>query len=460
MKSKISVCLISAIGFLIFLIYGSSTIYRMRNQVVTTEETVIGDVKAARGVNLALKFLDQSELGWDVNYSIGNRIQTDSTFKTYYYNDYNINTAPKSYIRTGDFDADELYNQINGDVGEMTILLTDYYEYLPIDLWLSYNSELMPIWGGNNLYKIKIPEGAALRIKKEYNSYYTEPINVPYGVANVPSVMIDEKLYFTITNLKNQIYYEKNSQNNIEYNITSGILAIDGNKGLSYDNIEIVYPLNLENDGTTTVLGLVSVKEDEFLALATLEEQNIYIHLYDIKNNVLVKKEKVGEIPSDRIMNQFDLITQGDFLLANYEYTMEDDTGSRETLQVVGAAYNITESNEIKSVLENEYYTKLVKEMNENYYTAPKDMLFINNKLHLAFNNYFYNNNNTDGNRVNSIVLLTMDKDDILYLGIISNSMIEDYTIGDVNYIHYTMNNERLLIQNRARSIYTVNFTK
>lgn len=458
MKGRISVCVIVAIGFLIFLIYGSSTIYGMRNQVVANEETVIGDVGAASGVNLALEYIDDSDIGWDVNYRIGNSIQTDAAFKTYYYNDYRYNFAPRVYFEgQRGFDSG-FFDKIEGDVGELTIQLADYYEYLPINLHISYNKFASKgLLGDNNIYKIKIPKDAALHIKKEYNSYSTETTSVPYVDATAPSVLIDGKIYFSITNLQNQIYYEKSSQNSIEYNITSGILAIENKERLSFDDIELIYPINLENDGTTKVLGLTSMKEDKYLALATMEEQNIYIHLYDVKSKVLIKKEKVGEIPSSMTMNQFDLITQGDYLLANYEYYEEDETELRDTLEVVGAVYNITDTNEIKSVLENEYHTKLVDEIKENYYTKPEDMLFINNKLHLVFRNY---SNNSNGEHANSIVLLTMDQEEILYLGIIRNNMIEDYTIGDVSYGYYTMSNEELIVRNRARDITRVNFIR
>lgn len=458
MKGKISVCVIVAIGFIIFLIYGSSTIYGMRNQVVANEETMIGDVNAATGVNLALEYIDNSEIGWNVNYRIGNSIQTDAAFKTYYYNNYRNDFAPRVYFEGLYGFESEFFDKIEGDVGEITIPLADYYEYLPINLHISYNKFASKgLLGDNNIYKIKMPKDATLHIKKEYNSYSSEPISVPYVDATAPSVMINGKIYFSITNMENHIYYEKSSQNSIEYQIKSGILAIENKETLSFDDIEFIYPINLENDGTTTVLGLTSMKEDKYLALATMEEQSIYIHLYDVKNNVLIKKEKVGEIPSNMTMNQFDLINQGDYLLANYEYYEEDDTESWDTLKVVGAVYNITDTNEIKCVLENEYYTKLVDEMKENYYSKPKDMLFMNNKLHLVFRNYSSNSNEE---LANSIVLLTMDADEILYHGIIRNNMIEDYTIGDVTYSYYTMSNEEVIVRNRARDITNVNFIR
>lgn len=464
MKGRISICVILAIGFLIFLIYGSRNIYGMRNQVEASEETVIGDVGAASGVNLALEYIDDSDIGWDVNYHIGNSIQTDATFKTYYYNNYRYNFAPRVYFQGLNRLESEFFDKIEGDVGEITIPLADYYEYLPINLQISYNKFASKgLLGDNNIYKIKMPKDAALHIKKEYNSYSTEPISVPYVDAIAPSVMIDGKIYFSITNMGTQIYYEKSSQNSIVYNITSGILAIENKERLSFDDIELIYPINLENDGTTKVLGLTSMKEDKYLALATMEEQNIYIHLYDVKNNELVKKEKVGEIPSGMAVNQFDLITQGDYLLANYEYHEEDDTESRNSLKVVGAVYLVTENNEIISVLENEYYTKLVDEIGENYHTQPEDMIYINDKLHFLFRNYSSDSINQNGERENSIVLLTMDEDEILYLGIIRNSMIEDFTVGDVNYANYThntMNNEELIIRYRTRNISTVSFAK
>lgn len=202
------------------------------------------------------------------------------------------------------------------------------------------------------------------------------------------------------------------------------------------------------------------MKEDKFLALVTLEEQNIYIHLYDVKKNELVKIEKVGEIPESVEITHFEIISQGDYILGNYEYIDEDDTETRNSIKVVGSVYHVTENNEIKSVLENEYYTKLVDEIGENYYTQPEDMIYINDKLHLLFRNYSHNNNYQDGERENSVALLTIDEDEILYFGIIRNSMIEDYTVSDVKYAQYTMNNEGLIIRNRTRNISTVSFAK
>ena len=460
MRGKISVCIILAIGFLIFLIYGSSTIYGMRNDVIANEETIIGDVNAVSGVNIEVKYQDNNDIGWDINYQIENNIQMSATFKTFYYNNYSNNFAPSVHLGTDmGLYREEYFGQIEGDVGEITISLADKYEYMPINLFVSFDkSSSKGLLGENNIYKIKMPEDAVLHIKKEYNSYSSEPINVPYIDARPPSVLIDGKMYLTITNFLNQIYYEKSSEDNIEYTITSGILAIEDKERLSLDDIEMIYPIHLANGGTTTVLGLTSVKEEKFLALATLEEQNIYIHLYDVKNNVLVKKEKVGSIPANMIINQFNLITQGDYLLANYVYDRKEETDSRDTLKAVGAAYNITDTNEIKNVFENEYYTKLAKEINEHYYTEPQDMLFKDNKLHMVF--YNSNNDYYGRDRLNSIVLLTMDKEEIQYFGILRNSMIEDYTIGDVYQFQYTTNGDRLIIGNRARNIYSFHFVK
>lgn len=456
MKNKISVCAILAMGSLIFIIYGSTTIYGMRNQVEDYEETLIGNTQEAIDVNLVLKYTDD-DIGWDVNYSIENSIQTASTFKTFYYKEYNSYFAPNVYISSGDFFRSDFSNKIEDDVGEITIQLTDYYEYLPMDVMVSFDrKKITPISGENNLYKIRIPKDATVHIKKEYNSYSIEPNSVPYVYySNSTSVMIDGKIYFCISNLENQIYYN-NRKDSMEYKLTSGILAIEEKDFLTYDDIETIYPIYLENGDKKTILGITSVQEDRNLALATMEDQNIYIHLYDVKNNVLVKKEKVGEIPSDMIISRFEFRSKGDNLLANYEYINADNTESRDALKVVGAVYNITDSNEIKTVLENEYYTKLVKEINENYYTDPEDMVYIHNKLHLVFRNY--DDSSIDGEQANSIVLLTMDKEKILYFGIVRNSMIEDYTIGDLTYTNFIRNNEKIIIRNHSRYLSSVKF--
>lgn len=458
MNARIASCVIASALFLLIMIVGSAYLYDMRDELRVKEEIIIGDKKVADGVSIDLEYRDD-DLMWKTNYSIGSNVSSDTSFHYTLYKQVNYSTAPRVVMEMEhSFYGNNFFDRIKENIGSITINLSEYYEYVPMDMWVDFDSNR--VYGIDNyeyvngLFKIKIPKDAKLIIRKEYNSYSLETKGVPHVEVATPNVVIGDKIYFTIQNLNKTFYIDDRSKQ-IEYELTSGILAVDKTTSkMNKLTIEKIYPIETSNVSNITILGLTSVKEDNYLLLATLEESEIFFHTYDLSQNKLIHKELVGSIPENTVMLDFNLNSQDDYIIAQYKY-MDKDDSEYTTIEKVGTVYKLNDKNQIDVIISNEYYSNMTKEQKEIINADPVDMIYRNNALHFLIRNY-----NTTGVSNNSIMILSLGQKDILYAGKIYNNMIEDFTIGDIMYRRYSSNQNISYLRDRERSLYKVEFIK
>ena len=162
----------------------------------------------------------------------------------------------------------------------------------------------------------------------------------------------------------------------------------------------------------------------------------------------------MGSIPENTVMLDFNLNSQDDYIIAQYKY-MDKDDSEYTTIEKVGTVYKINDKNQIDVIISNEYYSNMTKEQKEIINADPVDMIYRNNALHFLIRNY-----NTTGDSNNSIMILSLGQNDILYAGKIYNNMIEDFTIGDIMYRRYSSNLNISYLRDRERSLYKVEFIK
>lgn len=458
MRARIPSCVIASVLFLLIMIVASVYIYDMRDELEVKEEVIIGDKTIADGLGIDLVYQDD-DLLWKMNYQIGSNVSEDTTFHYTLYKEEenNINT-PRVVMQMDHGFYDQSYmDKIKEDYGSLTINLAEYFEYVPMTMWVNFESNRL--YGidnyetTNGLFKIKIPKDAKLFITKEYNSYSIETKGVPHVEVTTPNVMIGKTIYFTIQNL-NKTFYIDDKSKTIEYELTSGILAVDKTRPKNNNNVTIekIYPIEISNESNLIVLGLTSVKEDNYLALATLEENELFIHTYDMNENKLISKELVGSIPENTVMLDFILKSQDDYILAQYKY-MDKDDSEYTTIEKVGTVYKLNDKNQIEVIISNEYYSNMTKEQKNIINTEPVDMVYKNGALHFLLRYY-----NTTGDTSNSIMLLSLGEKDILYAGKLYNNMIEDFTIGDIMYRRYSSNQDMKFLKDRVRYLNNVEF--
>lgn len=443
MKRKFSIGLILSICFIILIIIGGMYVHGQGDDVKFEEITYLGDISACNGVSIDITSKDQyfkNEIRISFNEGLNYQAKYESLF-------HEVDVSnPFDFFRLNFslYRIQEEHSRFENKEGTFHYLVSDYYDYLPIsfELWnsehyITTESEI------NKLLQVSVPEDAEVVYENDKNTSSTNNKNIPSISNDLPKVKIGDYYYFTIPNLE---------LTDTKYRGISGILVFDVKQDSLYDNkidktIKVLYPIEISSDKKVQVLNIAKVTNANYIALAVLEDNNLYLYLYDLEKQELITKKKVGETPENATIKSFEFIEQGDILLANYLYNM-NRSKEESTLFGVVAVYEFTKENEIKVHMESEYLRKLPKELKDRFIYYNNEFFYHENKVFLLSRNYDYEINN-------GFKLIAFNDKEILYAGMINGSMNEEYTIGQQN-----TKNQHVLTDYSNRTITRIGFVK
>ena len=398
---KVPVWLIISLSLFLLCIIPWTIAYKQRNDIQVREETLQGDRAYMEGIEFE--------------------------------NEY----EPKLIIRETrlDKELEEIIKDMED--GKKIIKIADYLEYMTIDFEIDNNNRIYDFKGDNKFYKIKVPDYAEALIEKTSNrggtSIMTELIGIPYIPRDLPSVVIGDRMYFTIPslNLADWLNDDYMPDESVEDSICLGIMSFpmseDNKTQLYYSDIKIDYLLEPTNNINQYILDMKYIQEEGLLVLLTLEDNKLYAYIYDPAQEVMVLKKEIGETLASCNLIDISVNVQNNYLLLDLFY--EEELVSEETYNYfyVAAAYEILDGD-VNKLVENEYMSKLDKEYQNINMDHERVLYYENDKIYIASKNY-----DAFGGNSNSIYLMAMDNDEVLYLGNISNSSGEDYSIASID---------------------------
>lgn len=435
MKRIVPIWLLLCIGMILVLFGGGSLIYNQRNDVQFEEIAYVGDLKVLDGISVELSSREK-EFKQNSTLNFQDGLKWESEFKSLYYTKetyepdegITLSTNPMSVI----YDRERaFYNQ----PGVYRYKVRDYFTFLPIEFSLSAERKSLSTKSeSSDLFQITVPESAEFEVEiGNSGSTSIRNINIPWFSFNLPAVKIGNQYYFTISNLTLENGWYENNEN-VEYRGTSGILMFDTIQYANWDipinyAINVLFPIEIDSEKQVIVLNLSKVTEKEYLALTVLEESTLYLYLYDVKNDKLITKTNVGEIPKNAIIKNLKYVEQGDFLLANYYLTI-DTLNEDPTYELICAVYKVTKEDKVEICINQNYVRKLealdptlLNIMKKGYPTLDLvDMYYYNNSLYMLFRNF------------NDINLIAVNTDDIIYAGTIQS--LTDYGLKNVKFVH------------------------
>lgn len=429
MKRIVPIWLLICIGMVLLLLFGGSHIYNQRNDTKFEEINYIGDIKALDGVSIELNSRDR-KFKQDTILNFHDGLTWESEFKALYYTKETYESDKNISLDTGSLDEilerEKVYEK---QPGEYRYKVRDYYKYMPINFRTSIGAFMTTRSEVSELLQISVPESAELVIETKNNGITSISHNAPMFSINASVVRIGDQYYFSISNLAMENGWYKDSENvALEYRGTSGIMMFDRNQDWKFEipidkAVKVLFPIEIGSGKEVTVLNLSKVTEKDYLALTVLEESTLYLYLYDVKNDKLITKANVGELPKDSVMQGINYVEQGDYLLANYYYLI-DTMNEESTYESICAVYKISKQDEVEVII-NLNYAKKLKEQERSILLNFVDMYYQNSSLYMLFRN---------NDQFNNIDLIAVNNDNIIYAGTIQSSMNEDHTIGSTNY--------------------------
>lgn len=449
---NISIWFVIFLGLTLYCVIALGSIYDEKDKITFMEETLQGDIMAMDGLELDIDYCDYNYLWWDINVSYSQGMEADVSFKPLYER-YSGNTIKNQVIIVGDSVYDEL-NKVFEEMGNgiKEIKISDYISYMSMNFAVSFDDfRRYEFEGDNDLYKIKVPESAVAIIEKEHNSYGVEIRDIPYVGRDLPSVVIGDRMYFTIPNLDmaNMALYQGIDSNDLEYELKSGILSIpvDKNKkdDISYNEIKAHYPLELNQDSNQYIIGMEYITEEGLIVLVTLEDNKIYGHLFDPSRDSLIIKKEISQIPEDKMLRYAFMNSQDNYLLVHYKYGKEVQSFEEVDYNYLVETYEI-KNNDIVKIMGNDYLNKLDSKYKEYWYVDFNGLYYADNKMYLVGRDQ-----RGVGEANTGLLLMGLNNEDILYFGSLNNSMMEDYTIAT------TRIDEPLLVRGMDRTIESFN---
>ncbi|NMB43422.1 MAG: hypothetical protein GX995_04740 [Clostridiales bacterium] len=427
---RIPIWFIAFLGLTLFSTIALGAIHDKKDRVDLWEETLQGDVSVMDGLELDLGFTDYRYLWWDIDVLFNQGMEAVIDFKPLY-NRYSYNSFENQVMVVGDNVFTELEKIIEEmDNGIKEIKIADYIDYMTFEFAVNYEGSAGRLFDGeNHLYKVKIPESALAIIEKNHNSHGMQTWNLPHVRNDLPSINIGDRLFFTIPSLElaNLDSYQDQDYDELEYYLKSGILSIpidiDRNEKISYDNIKVHYPLELDQNSNQYIIGMAVVTDKSLLVLTTLEENKIYAHLYDPSTENLILRKEISQIPEDKNLRYVTMNSQDGYLLIHYEYGEEVFSYEENNYSYLAEVFEIRDGDIVR-LISNDYLASLNNKYINAWYVAERGLFYANNKMFLISRD---NRETGDGNT--GLLLMAIDNDDILYFGSLNNSMMEDYTI-------------------------------
>jgi len=285
-------------------------------------------------------------------------------------------------------------------------------------------------YGNNNdveeLCKIKVPSNARVVVEKQTPNTTSASWENSSFRAETPNILIGDTLYFTIKEPQLMNITEEPIEP-LAYEGIAGILSFDIKEigeEIEGEFIKKVYPIPVSSEGNITMINIAAVKDNTQIILVTLEDKTIYFYLYDIQKEELITKTKALELPEGGNSLWCTIKNQGSYILVDWVYMQTDE--DYESGIRVGGVYEIDQDAVITPVYLRGYYGEANDFLYNTGLSVPKDMMYQDDILY-----YLFAGSGSVADSYNAVYVMAMNKERILYLGKLSNSMREDFTIGD-----------------------------
>lgn len=450
MKGRMPVCVGIALCFLSIMIIGGSYLYGMRNNIYGLEEGVLGESADLQDIIIENEYKN-GRYKWQTSYEIGSAergVKVTSKFFNHFYKKEKFNLLYDLSMRSDFGDSGVNFYTMLKNEEKMTINMSSYFEYVPmkIDMGFGY------FFHGNNknageLYKIKVPSNTRVTIEK--SGPYTTNASWENSAfhAEMPNVTIGDTLYFTIKEPQ-LLDITEEPREPLQYEGIAGILSFDIkeiNKEIEGEFIKKVFPIPVSNEGNITMINIAAVKDDTQIVLVTLEDETIYFYLYNIQKEELLTKTKALELPEGGSFPWCTIKNQGNYILVDWIYMQTDE--DYESSVRMGGVYEIGQDSTITPVLLREYYGESNDFLYDIGLYTPEDIMYQNNILY-----YLFARTGSVADAYNSVYVMAINKDRIVYLGKIYNTMQEDFTIGDIQMLrNISSENNRILKTTKFR---------
>jgi hypothetical protein len=421
-----------------------------RNHVTSVETTYLGDSKEMNGEKFMLKVQDNNEYNWKTTYSFSNGMSSETKFTKG--QSKKIPSPFNDYLYTN-FDASnqltKYFEHLNIKIRSGKYYLKEYNDYM--NIYMSRNSF------GNNMsltefLKIKVPENTYIEVTKEGDSLFYTPNNFPSTSTFIlPKIELGGKTYFTILNDIDSSENEK-----IEYEGITGIVCVPNSifdiygTELKISRENVLYGLEIGNDIDRQILGITYREKENCFVLAVKEQDKIWLHVIERETGNLVIKKEVASLPSNTQWINYNFFHQDDYIMVEYKYKVSVDNQVSYYREV--AAFELKGNSNLNVLLHYQYLTELIRNkdvdsldmINFNIWDMKYqdgNIFILGTKDLFAYGDY-------------GIIIMTINKEGVQYLGKIRNSMIEDNTIG--RHLSYT----EILIDYPCRSIEELKFLK
>lgn len=421
MKKKIPIWLIISALSIIGMITGCFFINQQRNQVEFNQVTYLGDIAYCDGIQFEMTSRG-SYFGQNLLVEFEDGIKGMAEFKPLYrQNNIYINNYFDLYIGNIDSLWDNIPSNVNGTY---QYKIRDHYKNYQIQISIWNEEHVIQTQSKvNDLLHVEVPEDATITVTIEnYGNSSSTSVSQDYNgyTINLPYVKTEEGYYFTIPNLILENYM--NNDGEVKYKGTSGILFLNTKNALwdeAIDKIVTVYaPIEIGSDLNVVVLDLVKASKEGDLSLVVLEKQELYLYYYDGATKTFRSKSLVGELPTGAVIQDFKIIKQDNYLLANYSYTDQ-----KENQHYASGVYNYSEEKGQYDVLISKDYSPELPEEYVHISALAIDMYYKEGRLYLLHDE-----------TVNTVSLIALDHVEVLYAGTITTSLNEDYTIGSRPY--------------------------
>ena len=419
MRRKLPIWLMGSVISIIGIILGCFTVYQQRNQVEFSQVTYFGDIKYCDGIEFDM-FGKDSYFGQNLTVNFDNGLNGNAEFKSLYGNKEEYSSSEFNII-TGYMDR--IWKNFSpAGTGTYHYKIRDYYKIYPIQFNLLNEQYYMQTTNEvNDLLLVEVPEDASVTITSEsYGNTSTLSMSQDYNsiYIDLPYIKTEEGCYFTIPNLVLENYIQNDE---IErYQGISGILHFKTNGVVWLDKMDNVVtvcaPIEISSDLDVIVLDLVEASKAGDLALAVLENQELYLYYYDESTTSLLNKSLIGKLPTDAKIQNFKIMRQENYVLTNYSYI--DEKGN---IQYASGVYNYLDGEGRYDVLLSKDYTSELPENFPSIGTLAADLWYIEGRLYL-----------THYGSQNNVNLFALGHDKILYAGTIATSLHEDYSIGSL----------------------------
>lgn len=450
MKGRMPVCVGIALCFLFIMIIGGSYLYGMRNNIYGLEERVLGESAVLQDIIVENEYKN-GRYKWQTSYELGSAemgVKVTSKFFNHFYKKEKSDRAYNLSMRSDFSDSGVNFYTMLKNEEKMTINMSSYFEYVPMKINMGFGY----FFYGNNknvgeLYKIKVPSNTRVTIEK--GSPYTTNASWENSEfhAEMPNVMIGDTLYFTIREPQ-LMDVTKEPREPLEYEGIAGILSFDIkeiSEEIEGEFIKKVFPIPVSNEGNITMIDIAAVKDDTQIILATLEDKTIYFYLYDIQKEELLTKTKALELPEGVSFPWCTIKNQGNYILVDWIYMLTDE--DYESSVRMGGVYEISQDAAITPVLLHEYCGESNDFLYDTGLYAPEDMIYQNHILY-----YLFARTGSVADAYNAVYVMAINNDRILYLGKLTNSMQEDFTIGDLQMLrNISYENNRILESTKFR---------